>query len=296
MFCSTLAAKAVLGTAVACSGLTGAAHATDWHKVEVKAPVVQDFHKDWNKVVVKAPVATTLTANVPSTFTAGTSNTIQLHLVNQYGNPVTGTKNITITGSATDASPNGTAATLPTTATFDSNGNATVNATLVNAGVGTIVVNDTTDNLSTTTATTVNAAAASSFSVSPVTTTIAPGATTQVVTATVLDADGNPVNGATVNWSVAAGTNSRTVGTLSGTSSTTGSNGQATITYTENAYGNGTDVVTATVTGASTSAGTSTITHNYISGHIYNFTMFGADHHDHVYQVNEQTGSCGCVR
>ena len=187
---------------------------------------------------------------------------MNIQAANQYGNPVPGTKTSQLTGSATDASPNGTAATLPTTATFDSNGNATVSATLVNAGVGTIVVNDTTDNLSTTTATTVNAAAASSFSVSPVTATIAPGSTTQVVTATVLDDDGNPVNGVTVNWSVAAGTNSRTVGALSGTSSTTGSDGQATITYTENAHGNGTDVVTAAVTGASTSAGTSTITHS----------------------------------
>ena len=53
MFCSTLAAKAVLGTVVACSGFSGAAaHATDCHKAEVKAPVVQD----WHKVEVKAPV------------------------------------------------------------------------------------------------------------------------------------------------------------------------------------------------------------------------------------------------
>ena len=27
-------------------------------------------------------------------------------------------------------------------------------------------------------------------------------------------------------------------------------------------------------------------------GHIYTFTILGADHHEHVYQVNEQTGIC----
>jgi uncharacterized membrane protein len=52
MFCSALATKVALGAAVACGGFSGA-HAADFHKVEVKAPVVQDFHKDWNKVVVK---------------------------------------------------------------------------------------------------------------------------------------------------------------------------------------------------------------------------------------------------
>ena len=27
-------------------------------------------------------------------------------------------------------------------------------------------------------------------------------------------------------------------------------------------------------------------------GHNYNFTILGADHHEHVYQVNAQTGAC----
>ena len=28
------------------------------------------------------------------------------------------------------------------------------------------------------------------------------------------------------------------------------------------------------------------------SGHIYIITILGTDHHEHVYQVNEQTGNC----
>ena len=59
MFCSALATKVALGAAVACGGFSGA-HAADFHKVEVKAPVVQnchtDWNKDWHKVEVKAPV------------------------------------------------------------------------------------------------------------------------------------------------------------------------------------------------------------------------------------------------
>ena len=45
-----LLAKATLGVAVACSGLTGAAHTTDLHKftpvkVEAKAPI--EHHEQW---------------------------------------------------------------------------------------------------------------------------------------------------------------------------------------------------------------------------------------------------------
>jgi hypothetical protein len=103
---------------------------------------------------------------------------------------------------------------------------------------------------------------ASTFSVSPAN-AIAVSGTPTTVTSTVLDQNGNPLSGATVNWTVVAGTDAGTVGTLSATTSTTDASGHATVTYTEGTgVAASTDVVTAAVAGATSAASTSTIAHS----------------------------------
>ncbi len=105
-------------------------------------------------------------------------------------------------------------------------------------------------------------APATQFAVTPATIGSVAAAANETITATVLDQYGNPVSGVTVNWAAAAGTNTGTVGTLSGTSSVTNASGQATITYTAPATTTSgkTDVVTASVTGLTSASNTSTIT------------------------------------
>ena len=95
-----------------------------------------------------------------------------------------------------------------------------------------------------------------SYSVTPASATIADGGT-QVVTATVLDASGNPVSGVTVKFNLESGA----AGTLSSSSATTNSSGVATVTYTAPASGSATDTVTASVTGITSTKNTSSITY-----------------------------------
>lgn len=71
--------------------------------------------------------------------------------------------------------------------------------------------------------------------------TIAPNATSSPLTVTVLDQNGDPIQGRTVNWAVASGT-----GTVTSTSSVTNAQGVATMTFTAGATA-GASTVTATV-------------------------------------------------
>lgn len=98
-----------------------------------------------------------------------------------------------------------------------------------------------------------------SYSVSPATATIANSAT-KTVSATVLDANGNPVSGVTVNFSLESGAK----GTLSASHATTNSSGVASVTYTapsSGTSGSGTDTVTATVSGLSSTRDISAISY-----------------------------------
>ena len=71
--------------------------------------------------------------------------------------------------------------------------------------------------------------------------TVARNATSQPLTVTVRDQNGDPIEGRTVNWTVATGG-----GTLASTSSVTNAQGIATMTYTAGATA-GTATVTASV-------------------------------------------------
>jgi hypothetical protein len=71
--------------------------------------------------------------------------------------------------------------------------------------------------------------------------TIARNATSQPLTVTVKDQNGDPLSGRTVNWAIAMGG-----GTLASSTSTTNTQGVATMTYTAGATA-GTATVTATV-------------------------------------------------
>ena len=71
--------------------------------------------------------------------------------------------------------------------------------------------------------------------------TVARNATSQPLTVTVRDQNGDPIEGRTVNWTVATGG-----GTLASTSSVTNAQGIATMTYTASATA-GTATVTASV-------------------------------------------------
>jgi hypothetical protein len=106
--------------------------------------------------------ATSYAVSVASSVTAGTPAQVTITAKrpdNSTDTGYTGSKSLTLSGTSTATSPAGTAATLPTSATFN-NGAAVVSATFVTAGSGLGLI-ATTGSLTGSTSVTVNAANAS---------------------------------------------------------------------------------------------------------------------------------------
>lgn len=151
-----------------------------------------------SSLTVTPGAATRVAISGPASTTAGVAQTINVSVVDAYGNIATSYRG-TVAFASSDAQ-----AVLPASYTFANkdSGFHAFSATLKTAGSRTISVSDAASGLSGQTAVTVNAAtAAGSFTVSGIPTTVA--GTAQSFTVTVKDAFGNPATGytGTVNFS-----------------------------------------------------------------------------------------------
>jgi len=203
-----------------------------------------------------ATASDTVAVTNPGSITVGTSANFTLTLKTAGGSTdtsYTGALPLSINGSL--ASPNGSTATLPSSAAFTA-GVATVPVTLVNRASQTLTFNVNSGAYSATaTAMTPSAASASSFTLLPATKSVSTTSASITLNATVTDQYGNFVaDGTTVSLAL----ESSPKGSLSSTSPTTTS-GVATVTYTgpSTSSSTATDTVTATVSGA-TAIGTGT--------------------------------------
>ena len=172
-------------------------------------------------VVTVAPAtAVSFAITNPGTPTAGTAFNLTVTALDTYGNTATGftgSKAVSFSGPST--SPNSTAPTYPTSATFTS-GVATPSITLTDAQSTTITVTSTVTGTST--SFTVNPGTAASLNLAAATNTPAAGAGDNL-TITALDADGNTATGYTGSQSLTfagaspVGGNNPTVTNASGT-------------------------------------------------------------------------------
>jgi len=187
------------------------------------------------------PKVVTVTVD-SSTISCGVTTTIRVTVTDEYHNVVTDTTPVTLT---TDLTVN----TFPLTETTK---NGLVTATIHGdkAASGTITAT-TTGNVSGTTALTVTYSTPCTLTlVSSLTTIVANGVDSATITATVIDACGNPVSSTTVLFTTSLGS----IGSLT-TTKTTDVNGQAAATLT------GTKSGVATITATADSAsGTTTVT------------------------------------
>ena len=218
--------------------------------------------------------------------TNGTSDTVNVTLVTA----TVGT--VTVTAGSSSIVADGTSSTLITATVTDINGNKVADGTTVNfsttAGTLSAASATTTNGVATVTLTSATilgsaTVTATSGSVSDTTTVnfvsgavntvtvlatpdnlSADGTSTSTITATVLDADSNPVSGETISFTAVSGT-------LSAASANTNVSGVATVTYTAPATvpGGGTD----TVTGTSTNGKTGNDTINLVAATVGSVTV-----------------------
>ena len=187
---------------------------------------------------VDSPTAPAMTlAPSPATLTAGESETVQATVLDGNGNPAVGASVTFTINSGPDGGDTFTATTNSSgvaTYTFTGTGAGTDNITAVatlSGGGGTA-----------TSTTTVQWQAASLPAVTMAATVPAPTVgQSETVTATVLDGLGNPVDGASVAFTIGSGPDKGKTGT-----GITNSSGVASFTFTGVAVG--TDVITATAT------------------------------------------------
>lgn len=160
-------------------------------------------------------------ANTPVAFT--------VESVDAGGNPVVSSYPMTV--NLSDGSNGGQFRTSET--------GAAVSSVTIPAGQSSVVVYYVNGTASSSTGYTFSVAPAGSIAVAPASTSVA-NSGTDAVNATVKDSSGNLLSNATVYYTVTGG------GTLSAASTTTGSNGVASVSYMAPATGSGTATVTAT--------------------------------------------------
>ncbi len=187
---------------------------------------------------------TKLVVDVASAPADGTSTTqIHAHIVDASGNPV---QNATVIFTINGGTASGTAAVTPSnlTVTTDANGNAQITITDTKSGTvtftatvnGTAITNGSPATV-TFTAITPDITNPSTSLIVDVAQAAPDGTSTTQIHAHVVDASGNPVQGATVTFTVSGGTASTTAVVAPGLSGTTDANGNVTITITNTKAG-----------------------------------------------------------
>ena len=287
MICTSVAAKAVLGTVVACSGFTGAAHATDWHKtttvkVEVKAPVkvfkkvvIVKSQKEVVQIALKQCAGTVkkVEKNGDNYTIAilGSDNNLHIYQVNDLTGNYTLLRTVISQKDVVQIALKQCAGTVKK---VEKNGdNYTITILGSDNNLHVYQVNDLTGNY------TLLRTVISQKDAVQIALKQCAGTVKKVekngdnYTITILGSDNNlhvyQVNDLTGNYTLLRTVNLKPV--------------QPVIVKSQK------EVVQIALKHCA-----GTVKKVEKVGHIYTITILGADHHDHVYQVNEQTGACGC--